>query len=177
MSLRAVWVLLACVLSSCGGDSMRVKQGEPQTAREKMLAEQKAKPEEDQDPSGKKWSGWRYQGERKECFFLVGRRCFKTEKAACQAARCKAKCLTEGAGPAMLKCEGEVAQAAAEKPADKPAKTEVVDEPEPEESETVDMTAPPQAKDDTKSDKDSKSDKPGKTSKPDKPRKAKGRKR
>ena len=88
---------------------MRVKKGEPQTAREKMLAEEKANADKEKDASGegKKWNGWRFQGDRKECFFIVGRRCYKTENAACQAARCKAptKCTTEGAGPATMKCE------------------------------------------------------------------------
>ena len=91
---------------------MKVKKGEPQTAREKMLAEEKAHPTDADEDSGsaakgsKKWTGWRYQGERKDCFFLVGKKCFKTEKAACVAARCKApsKCETEGAGPATLQC-------------------------------------------------------------------------
>lgn len=89
---------------------MKVKKGEPQTAREKMLADEKANKDKDGDdakpPGSKQWTGWRYQGERKDCFFLVGRKCFKTEKAACGAAKCKApsKCETEGAGPATLSC-------------------------------------------------------------------------
>lgn len=91
---------------ACGGERMKVKKGEPQTAREKMLAEEKANPEHDDSGTGKQWSGWRYQGDRKDCFFLVGRKCYKTEKTACQAARCKspAKCTAEGAGPATMKC-------------------------------------------------------------------------
>jgi hypothetical protein len=107
MSLRVVLLLILVLAMSCGGKSMRVKKGEPQTAREKMLAEQKANPDKDDSGSGKKWTGWRYQGDRKDCFFLVGRRCYKTEKAACQAARCKAplRCETDGAGPATMKCE------------------------------------------------------------------------
>lgn len=87
---------------------MKVRKGEPQTAREKMLAEQKKHPEMDEGPApgSKKWTGWRYQGDRKECFFLVGRKCYKTENAACQAAHCKAPthCTVEGAGPATMKC-------------------------------------------------------------------------
>lgn len=89
---------------------MKVKKGEPQTAREKMLADEKANKDTDGDdakpPGSKQWTGWRYQGERKDCFFLVGRKCFKSEKAACSAAKCKApsKCETEGAGPATLSC-------------------------------------------------------------------------
>ena len=105
MSLRGVPILLALAMA-CGGESMRVKKGEPQTAREKMLAEQKANPEKDDSGVGKKWAGWRYQGDRKDCFFVVGRRCYKSENAACQAAHCKAplRCTTEGAGPATMKC-------------------------------------------------------------------------
>ena len=39
-------------------------------------------------------------------FFIVGKRCYKSENAACQAARCKAplKCTPEGAGPTQMKC-------------------------------------------------------------------------
>lgn len=107
MSLRAA-LLLAAFTLSCAGESMKVKKGEPQTAREKMLAEQKANPEKDEPPNKKFGAAWRYQGDRDDCFFLVGRRCYKTEKAACRAARCKApaKCTTEGAGPATVKCKG-----------------------------------------------------------------------
>src|SRR4051794_4103852 len=112
MSLRlVVAIALAC---ACGSSNMKVKKGEPQTAREKMLAEEKAHPSDsDSDGEGagsatgaKKWNGWRYQGDRKECFFVVGKKCFKTQKAACQAAQCKgpSKCETEGGGPATMKC-------------------------------------------------------------------------
>jgi hypothetical protein len=105
MSLRLV--VLASLVLACGSSSMKVKKGEPQTAREKMLAEQKANPEKDDDGGGKKWTGWRYDGDRKNCFFIVGRKCFKSEKAACAAAGCKApaKCAADGAGPAKMKCE------------------------------------------------------------------------
>jgi hypothetical protein len=106
MSLRVV-VLVVAFAVSCGGETMHVKKGEPQTAREKMLAEQKANPDRDETGAGKKWSGWRYQGDRKECFFLVGRKCYKSQKAACQAAHCRppTKCVSEGAGPVAIKCE------------------------------------------------------------------------
>ena len=96
---------------ACASD-MKVKKGEPQTAREKMLAEEKAKQDKDTSddahpPGSKKWSGWRYQGDRKDCRFLVGRKCFKTENAACQATRCKKpkKCTTVGGGPAAVSCK------------------------------------------------------------------------
>jgi hypothetical protein len=126
MSLRLSLALL--VLVGCGGETMKVRKGEPQTAREKMLAEEKAHPTDADDASrssGKKWSGWRYQGDRKDCFFLVGKKCFKTEKAACSAAKCRApgKCHADGGGPAIVKCVGGPKQQVAdEKPAPKPKK-------------------------------------------------------
>ena len=102
-------LLLVATLVACGGGSMKVHKGEPQTAREKMLAEEKAHPDKDADappPGSKKWGGWRYQGDRKDCFFLVGKKCFKTENAACKAAACKGpmKCESTGGGPATMKC-------------------------------------------------------------------------
>jgi hypothetical protein len=75
-----------------------------------MLAEEKKnatdKEEEPTPPGSKKWGGWRYQGDRKDCIFLVGKKCFKSQNAACQAAHCKAptKCEAEGGGPAVMKC-------------------------------------------------------------------------
>ena len=63
MSLRLSLALL--LLVGCGGETMKVRKGEPQTAREKMMAEEKAHPSDaDDSGTGKKWSGWRYQGDR-----------------------------------------------------------------------------------------------------------------
>src|SRR5437867_1030058 len=101
MSLRVGW--LALVLA-CGGGSMPVEKGEPQTAKEKQLQEARASGE--LDKPNPKFGGWRYQGERKDCFFVLGRRCFKTENAACQAAHCRTpkRCTTAGVGPATMTC-------------------------------------------------------------------------
>ena len=104
MSLRTVAVPLVCVavVLGCGG-STKVDPDEPQTAKEKQLREAKAAGE----PNAGKWGGWRYQGDRNECFYVVGRRCFKNENAACQAARCKSpkRCDVVGGGPATVSCK------------------------------------------------------------------------
>ena len=103
--IRTMWRSLPLVvLLACAGPA-KVEKGEPQTAKEKQLREAKASG--DLDDSGKKWGGWRYQGDRADCFFLVGRKCFKSEKAACAAAKCKAprQCTSVGAGPATLSCK------------------------------------------------------------------------
>jgi hypothetical protein len=110
MSLRLPYLVLALALgmtpSACGGAA--ADADEPQTAREKQLQEAKASGEV--DPPGKQWGGWRYQGDRKDCFYVVGRRCFKTDKAACSNA-CRTKsastemCAIDGGGPATVSCK------------------------------------------------------------------------
>jgi len=109
MSLRSLHaVLIALGLASglaipgCGGPQAT---DEPTTAKEKQLRDAKAKGEV--DPREKRWGGWRYQGDRNECFYVVGRKCFKTEKQACAAAKCTGatKCATDGGGPASVSCK------------------------------------------------------------------------
>lgn len=107
MPLRSILIavltswMLGC--GGCGGSKQPVDPNEPTTAKEKQLREAEAKGEADR--SGGKWGGWRYTGDRNDCFYVVGRRCFKTEAAACSAARCgKSKCEVTGGGPAAVAC-------------------------------------------------------------------------
>jgi hypothetical protein len=93
-------------LGACGGDS--VGADEPQTAREKMRREAKRdKKDKPVDSTGKSWGKWRYSGDRAECYFRLGQKCYKTEAAACSSARCKkpTKCVAEGAAPATISCK------------------------------------------------------------------------
>ena len=105
MSLRTLALSLAVLATlslGCGGSSPP-RSDEPTTAKEKQRREAEANGEIDRN--GGKWGGWRYTGDRNDCFFVVGRRCFKTEAAACTAARCgKRKCETTGGGPATVSC-------------------------------------------------------------------------
>ncbi|HEY0476271.1 MAG TPA: hypothetical protein VGD37_02040 [Kofleriaceae bacterium] len=102
MSLRTLSLgLVASLVLGCGGGPPR--SDEPTTAKEKQRREAAAAGEA--GPNAGKWGGWRYTGDRDECFFLVGRRCFKTEASACAAARCgKRTCETRGGGPATVAC-------------------------------------------------------------------------
>ena len=109
MSLRpgpfvlVIWLLaLGGALGGCGASQS--DKAEPQTAREKQLEDATAKGEVDKP--GTKWGGWRYQGDRKDCFYVVGRKCFKTQKAACSTAcgKSAAACKTVGGGPATVSC-------------------------------------------------------------------------
>src|SRR5262245_23137471 len=93
--------LVICV--ACG--SPQSTSDEPQTAREKQMLEAQASG--DHVRSSSKYGNWRYQGDRKACFYVQGRQCYRTENAACQAAHCKMpkKCTVVGAGPAQMTCK------------------------------------------------------------------------
>lgn len=102
MALRTILVLVALLgAAACGSNSTG---NEPQTAKEKQALEAQ---EEGGSQNSRKWGGWRYKGDRNDCFFVVGRQCFKTEAQACAAARCtgKKKCSSSGAGPATIACK------------------------------------------------------------------------
>jgi len=106
MSLRLACLVLALASAgACGGPQSDAN--EPQTARDKQLQDAKASGEV--DPPGRQWGGWRYQGSRNECFYVVGRRCYKSDQAACSAA-CRVKsaanmCAIDGGGPATVSCK------------------------------------------------------------------------
>jgi hypothetical protein len=103
MSLR--WIVAVIVVLLGCGNGTKTESDEPTTAKEKQLLE--AKKSGDKDAGQKSWGTWRYSGDRENCFFVVGRKCFKTENGACQFARCKApkKCGSVGAGPATVSCK------------------------------------------------------------------------
>lgn len=107
MSLRCFVVALSWLVLACGNTKpQKVDPNEPKNAREKQMLEAKESGELDKGDA-QKWGKWRYGGERNDCFYVVGRRCFKTENAACQAAKCKSpkKCDTVGGGPATVSCK------------------------------------------------------------------------
>ena len=101
MSLRTIsLVVVAALAVACGAPP---RSDEPTTAKDKQRrdAEATGAPE----LTGGQRNGWRYTGDRNDCFFVVGRRCFKSEAAACAAARCgKHSCETTGGGPASVAC-------------------------------------------------------------------------
>jgi hypothetical protein len=116
MSLRSARLVLVLILglaglpaAGCGGGggsgAGKASAKEPQNAREKQLQEAKASGEVD-EAGQSSWGKWRYTGDRNNCYFVAGRKCFKTEAAACQAMGCKggAKCKATGAGPATVSC-------------------------------------------------------------------------
>lgn len=104
MSLRTLGLsILVAVAASLGcGGSGSSGANEPTTAKEKQR--QEATADTPDDAPGDKRKGWRYAGDRDECFFMVGHRCFKSEDAACKFAKCGGKCEVTGGGPATVAC-------------------------------------------------------------------------
>jgi hypothetical protein len=104
MPLRPFLALLVLGLG-CGVPP--APSGGPKTAVEKQRLEAKEAEPEAKPPAGKKWSGWRYQGNRDDCFFVVGRHCYKTRAEACDAASCDSpkKCAVEEGGPSIVSCQ------------------------------------------------------------------------
>lgn len=109
--MRVARLVVAVLLfSGACGESPGTTKGakRPQTAAARAKAEKADANEEKVDGAGKKWGGWRYQGRRDDCFFLVGRKCFDSRDDACTAARCgKKKCVVSGGGPATVRCESD----------------------------------------------------------------------
>jgi hypothetical protein len=101
MSLRMIsLVVVAALAAGCGAPPR--SSDEPTTARDKQQRDAEASGAADAPSAGH--SGWRYTGDRNDCFFVLGHRCFKTEEAACAAARCRTRCEVTGGGPAQLAC-------------------------------------------------------------------------
>jgi hypothetical protein len=99
--------ILAAVMLVCAACASSTTPGpdEPTTAAEKQRREARASG--DVDPDTGKWGGWKYEGDREDCFFVVGRRCFRTQEAACNAAKCASAelCDVVGGGPAAVSCK------------------------------------------------------------------------
>jgi len=105
MRLAGLALALAVTLGACGESTPPGGAKAPKTAAERARAEQAAA-DGDASGKGKKWGGWRYQGSRDDCFFLVKRKCFDKRAEACAAAKCgKQECVVEGGGPATVRCE------------------------------------------------------------------------
>jgi len=100
--------LLALIALGCGGAA----DGAGTTPRSRSAKREKAKPKADYNDENsvgmtdKRVTRWRWKGSRKDCFYVVGNNCFRTEAAACKAAGCKRDCRTDDAAPVQVTCPG-----------------------------------------------------------------------
>jgi hypothetical protein len=106
--VRAFVVALVALVLACGSTPKRSgkRAGKKDvTAAEYQRRKARESGELDEDTSAAgKWGGWKYQGERDDCRYVFGRKCFTKREAACKAARCKTTCKVDGGGPATVTC-------------------------------------------------------------------------
>jgi hypothetical protein len=104
----ALAILPGCT-AACGESASRGGATAPKSAAERARAEKGDDGDGERvSKKGKKWGGWRYQGKRDDCFFLVKRKCYVSRADACAAARCgKKQCVVEGGGPASVRCASD----------------------------------------------------------------------
>ena len=101
MRFKVLATVVAC--GACG--SYGSGPPGPTTAAERAAAERATSTEEPVADDGKSWGGWRYQGARDDCFYVVERECYAKLDEACAATDCKAGCTATGAGPATVLCK------------------------------------------------------------------------
>lgn len=113
MRAVAVAVVVAALIAmSCGSTPKRKGRGTAKGGgdRDETAAEyQRRKMREageldEQQPGAGTWGGWKYQGERDTCQYVLGRKCYSKRENACKAAKCKTKCNVDGGGPAKVSC-------------------------------------------------------------------------
>ena len=111
--MRAFVVVVGLIVMSCSPLPKPKQRGGKSSNGDETAAEyQRRKAREsgeldDEGGSSGKWGGWKYQGERDDCRFVYGRKCFTKRDAAvnaCKASRCKTRCTVDGGGPATVSC-------------------------------------------------------------------------
>jgi hypothetical protein len=102
--MRRLTCAVLLVLAACGSSSSgSTAHSAAERARDELAASGETS---EPPPKGASWGGWRYQGARDDCFYVVGRKCFVEEATACKVAKCgKKKCKIDGGGPATVSCK------------------------------------------------------------------------
>jgi|GEM_PF-1087282 len=121
--VRVTALLAGALVAGCGGPLAEDTTprgnvaGAPQARAQRTTPKRDANYEDENSVgmSQERVNKWRWQGDRKECYFVTGNKCFVTAKQACKAARCgKRGCEIDDEGaPARVMCEGDDAGARA----------------------------------------------------------------
>lgn len=101
-TIRRLVLVASLVLPAVAGCK---DKGSATTPRTQAASGDKKEPTYDTTQS-KSGPGWRWEGARGSCFYLVEKTCFETQASACKAAGCElASCNTDGAIPARVSCK------------------------------------------------------------------------
>jgi len=103
LSMPLSGMTLSLLATGCGSNTSK-PAGTPE--KKSTAAHREHAPDKDAvSEKGKKWGGWRWKGDREDCFYVVGNKCFAKERNACAAAKCgKSACLVKPGAPAKVSC-------------------------------------------------------------------------
>lgn len=88
-------MFVGAALPACGGGGANKDETAAEPGSTEKVTEQ-----------GKKWGGWRWKGERDDCFFLHDNKCFDSLAKACKAAKCaEGACQHDESAPAKVSCK------------------------------------------------------------------------
>lgn len=112
MLLRLL-VIVAFALGSCGGSGgggdEATTPGSKRRARNSGSSPERTREYQDSNSVGMtdtRVSKWRWKGDRKDCFYIVGNKCFDDKTKACKAAGCAvASCQLSKSAPVKARCK------------------------------------------------------------------------
>ncbi len=88
----------------CG--STQKTPAEKEDKKEKKPKKERKEEKNAVSEKGKSWGGWRWKGDRDDCFYVHDNQCYAKEKAACKAADCgKGKCVVRKGAPSKVTCK------------------------------------------------------------------------
>lgn len=93
------------LVAGCGG----AQDAEETSSSKEVKGERGRKTSKDDvSEKGKRWGGWRWKGNRDDCFFKFENRCFSKRKTACKAAGCDLDaCTDNGGAPVVVGCKND----------------------------------------------------------------------
>ena len=102
-------VFAGASLSACAGGQQSGEE-EDQARRgkkKKKTKHRKHPPDKDAvSEKGKSWGGWRWKGDRDDCYFVHKNRCFDSKSRACEKAKCgKRGCQVDDGAPSKVTCK------------------------------------------------------------------------
>jgi hypothetical protein len=95
---------VACI-GACGG-SQATESDEKPSKKEHKKHREHPPDKEAVSEKGKSWGGWRWKGERDDCYFVHKNKCYDSKSRACEAAACgSASCVVQSGAPSKVSCD------------------------------------------------------------------------
>jgi hypothetical protein len=92
---------------ACGGGQTGVSDEDRTDKTRKKKKHRKHAPDKEAiSEDGKSWGGWRWKGDRDDCFYVFKNKCFESKSRACEAAKCgSGECSVKSGAPSKVTCK------------------------------------------------------------------------